>query len=535
MKKYIFITGGVLSSLGKGITAGSIGALLEAKGLSISLLKLDPYLNPDPGTMNPYQHGEVFVTDDGAETDLDLGHYERFTSATLTKNNSATAGKFYSQLLDKERKGVYLGQTIQTIPHFTNEIKEYVNNASADADVTIVEIGGTIGDIEGLPFIEAIRQIHLDRKNTRCAFVHVTYIPYITVADELKTKPTQHSVKVLLSLGIQPDVIVGRAEKPLPNDIKKKLALFTNVDESAIISAPDLKSVYEAPLAFYEQNLDGVLSDLLGLSPQRPDLAKWRVIVDQLYAQRPQVKIALVGKYVELRDAYKSIYESLVHAQIPNNVKIIVEWIDAEQITPETVTSRLSNVDAILVPGGFGDRGIDGKIEAIKYARENNIPFLGICLGMQVAVIEFARNVLNLKDANSTEFNPATTYPIIDLMIDQKDKIDMGGTLRLGAYDCALAPDSLARSIYGKEIISERHRHRYEFNTAFADQCKEHGLLVTGIYKQQNLPEIVEIPSHPFFIACQFHPEFKSKPFASHPLFVSFVEAAKEYKENRTV
>ena len=508
MRKYIFITGGVLSSLGKGITAGGIAALLEAKGLSVSLLKLDPYLNLDPGTMSPYQHGEVFVTDDGAETDLDLGHYERFSTITLTKNNCATAGKLYADLFEKERKGTFLGQTVQTVPHFTNEIKEFIYQAGTTPeknslknipDVTIVEIGGTVGDIESLPFLEAIRQIHLDRKNNRCVFVHVTYVPYLAAAKELKTKPTQHSVKALLSLGIQPHIIVGRAEQPLPDDIKKKIALFTNVDESAVISNPDLKSIYEIPLVLHSQKLDTVLDAYLELAPTEPDLHHWQTIIDNLQAPHETVNIAIVGKYIDLQDAYKSISEALVHAQIPNNVRVAVSWIDAELITPKTADTYLKQFDALLIPGGFGSRGIEGKIETARYAREHQIPYFGICLGMQIAVIEFARHVLGLTDAHSTEFDATTANPVVDMMAEQKHKTMMGGTMRLGAYPCTLTPGSKAHEIYGKGTISERHRHRYEFNTTFVPRFVEKGFLVTGYNTEHNLPEIIEIPAHPFF------------------------------------
>lgn len=530
MHRYIFITGGVLSSLGKGIAAGGIAALLEAQGLSVSFLKLDPYLNLDPGTMNPYQHGEVFVTDDGSETDLDLGHYERFSHATLTKRNCTTAGKLYAHLLDKERKGLFLGQTVQTVPHFTDEIKEYIYQARNNADILIVEIGGTVGDIEGLPFCEAIRQIRVDSKNNRCIFVHVTYIPYIAAADEVKTKPTQHSVKALLSLGIQPDIIIGRSEKIVPEDAKKKIALFTNVDEHAIIAAPDLKNVYETPLLFHQQKLDTLLSSYLGIDYSKPDLSAWNAIVDSLYASRDVVTIALVGKYVGLRDAYKSVCEALIHAQIPNRVQVVIDWIDSEQVIPETVVDRLKRADGILVPGGFGDRGIEGKIEAIRYAREQKVPYLGICLGMQLAVVEFGRNALGLVRAHSTEFDASTPFPVIDLMREQHAKVGMGANMRLGAYECALKPGSRVSTAYGKNTISERHRHRYEFNTDFIEQYEERGFVITGYHKERNLPEVVEIPTHSFFVGCQFHPEFKSKPFEPHPLFVDFVKAACAHK-----
>lgn len=530
MNRYIFVTGGVLSSLGKGITAGGIAALLESQGLKVSLLKLDPYLNIDPGTMSPYEHGEVFVTDDGAEADLDLGHYERFSTVPLGKENSVSTGQLYAQLLDKERKGTFLGRTIQIVPHLTNEIKEAIYKVRDAADVTIVEIGGTVGDIEGLPLIEAIRQINLDRTNNRCVFVHVTYVPYIEITKELKTKPTQHSVKQLLSLGIQPHIIIGRAVTPLPEDIKKKIALFTNVDEEAVFSAPDLKSVYEMPVALHHQQFDTILDGYLDLPKKKPDLKTWQSIIDHLYTPHKKITIAIVGKYTEQPDAYKSIREALTHAQIPNDVAVGITWINAEEITKDTVAQKLAGADAVLVPGGFGKRGIDGMITAIAYARENKIPFLGICLGMQLASIECARHVLGIKDADSKEFNEATPSPLIDMMAEQKTKTLMGGTMRLGAYSCDLKKGSRARQIYGGNTISERHRHRYELNTAYVPQFEKHGFIVTG-YHKNILPEIIEIPEHPFFVGVQFHPEFKSKPFAPHPLFVAFVKAAKEHKQ----
>jgi CTP synthase len=532
MTKYIFITGGVLSSLGKGIAAASIGALLESMGYKITFLKLDPYLNIDPGTMNPYQHGEVFVTDDGAETDLDIGHYERFTQVTLHKRNSVTAGKLYAQLLDKERRGEFLGGTIQTVPHFTDEIKAVIKRAaegeSSDIiDFTIVEIGGTVGDIESLPFIEAIRQMGLDAGRERCLYIHLTYVPYINVAGELKTKPTQHSVKELRSLGIQPDVLICRATMPITLDIKKKIALFTNVKESSIISAPDLSLVYELPLYLQQEGLHMVLLQHFKLPQNGPDLVKLTAIIERLKSLQHTVTIAIVGKYIDLKDAYKSISESLAHAQIPTDTRITIAWINAEDITHETVHTKLQQVDGILVPGGFGDRGIAGKLHAIRYARERKIPFFGICLGMQLAVVEFARNVLGLADAHSTEF-VATKYPVVDLMVEQKQISHKGGTMRLGAQICKLLPDSKAHQAYGMDTISERHRHRYEVNAAYVPAFYEAGLIVSGTHEAGVLPEIVELKQHPYFVACQFHPELKSKLFVPHPLFVSFIDAVRE-------
>lgn len=531
MPKYIFITGGVLSSLGKGIAAASIGALLESMGYSITFLKLDPYLNIDPGTMSPYQHGEVFVTDDGAETDLDIGHYERFTRATLYRGNSVTAGQLYARLLEKERRGEFLGGTIQTVPHFTNEIKAVVAAASKigeqEADFTIVEIGGTVGDIESLPFIEAIRQIGLDVGRASCMFIHLTYVPYIAVAGELKTKPTQHSVKELRSLGIQPDVLMCRSTMPLSNDIKKKIALFTNVQESSIISAPDLASVYELPVYLEKESFHTVLVQHFKLSVSVPDLTQWVLLPAQLAALQHQVSVAIVGKYVELKDAYKSLSEALMHAQIPANARVKITWINAEDVTADTVAALLELVDGILVPGGFGDRGIAGKMHAIRYAREHNVPFFGICLGMQLAVVEFARNVLGLPEAHSTEFG-MTKYPVVDLMVEQKQISHKGGTMRLGAQVCDLLPESRAQKAYGAFKISERHRHRYEVNSAYLPSYAQAGLIVSGMHETGSLPEIIELQDHPHFVACQFHPELKSKLFAPHPLFIAFVDAAQK-------
>ena len=536
MQKFIFITGGVLSSLGKGVTSAGIGAILEAMGYKITFLKLDPYLNVDPGTMNPYQHGEVYVTEDGAETDLDLGHYERFTNVVLTKHNNATSGRLYYHILEKERRGAYLGATVQIIPHFTNEIKRAIEKASSDAEIVLVEIGGTVGDIESLPFLEAIRQMSLEKGRNNSMFIHLTYVPYIKVAGELKTKPSQHSVKELRAIGIQPDVLICRAEKPLPKAIKRKLALFTNVHEDAVLSAPDLDTIYEIPIHLKKEKLDVVISKLLDIEYREPDLSKWKKIVNTLHQIKKsdeEVNIAIIGKYTELKDAYKSIDEALIHASIANKVKINVNWVRADDLTDENIDELLGEMDGILVPGGFGDRGVEGKIKAVKFAREHNIPYFGICLGMQVAVIEFARNVAGLENANSTEFDPQTPYPVIDLMPEQKNIDKKGGTMRLGAYKCTIKEGTLAYDIYKQKEIYERHRHRYEFNTEYKKLLEEKGLVISGEYTVKKLPEIVEIPSHRWFIGCHFHPEFKSKPFSPHPIFKEFVRASFEYKKEK--
>ncbi len=533
MGKYIFITGGVLSSLGKGVMSASIGTLLEKMGYRITFLKFDPYLNIDPGTMNPYQHGEVYVTEDGAETDLDLGHYERFTNVILSKKNNVTAGRLYYHLLEKERKGEFLGATVQVVPHFTNEIIESVERAGENYDITLVEIGGTVGDIESLPFLEAIRQFALKIGKNNALFIHLTYIPYVKVAGELKTKPSQHSVRELRAIGIQPDILIGRAERVLPEHIKKKLALFTNVDEEAVFSAPDVDSIYKIPIYLKEENLDKVISSHLELKYTKPDLQDWRNIISVLNSLEDSVNIAIVGKYIELKDAYKSIIEAFTHAQIPNNLKINLKWINSDELTEENINDKLKDIDGILVPGGFGERGIEGKILTAKYARENNIPYFGICLGMQVAVIEFARNVVGWKDAHSTEFNKDTTYPVIDLMPEQKSVDKKGGTMRLGAYKCVIKENTKAYNIYGKKVIYERHRHRYEVNPKYRPYLEEKGLVVSGVYEERNLAEIIELPEHRWFVACQFHPEFKSKPLAPHPLFVDFARMAYKYKKER--
>jgi len=532
LKKFIFITGGVLSSLGKGVTSASIGTILEEMGYKITFLKLDPYLNIDPGTMNPYQHGEVYVTEDGAETDLDLGHYERFTHATLTKYNNTTSGKLYHTLLEKERRGAYLGATVQVIPHLTNEIIRSIEKAASGSEIALIEIGGTVGDIESLPFLEAIRQMGLELGKENALFIHLTYVPYIAVAGELKTKPTQHSVKELRAIGIQPDIIICRADRNIPKPIKRKIAMFTNVSEEAVLSAPDVDIIYRIPLILKKEKLDQVIAKHLNLDYKEPQLKEWKKIVNTLTKLEKTVDIGIVGKYVELKDAYKSISEALIHGQIPNKIKVNIHWINADEINEENIDSLLGHLDGILVPGGFGERGIEGKILTAKYARENKIPYFGICLGMQVAVIEFARNVAGLKEAHSTEFDPETPYPVIDLMPEQKNVDKKGGTMRLGAYKCTLIDGTKAYDIYKQKEIYERHRHRYEVNPEFRPILEEKGLRVSGIYKAKNLVEIIELPeeTHPWFIACQFHPEFKSKPFQPHPLFVSFIQAAYKNK-----
>ena len=534
MQKFIFITGGVLSSLGKGVASASIGTLLEKMGYRITFLKLDPYLNIDPGTMNPYQHGEVYVTEDGAETDLDLGHYERFTNVVLSKHNNTTSGKLYNSLLEKERRGAFLGATVQVIPHFTNEIIKSIERAAAGSDIALIEIGGTVGDIESLPFLEAIRQMGLELGRENALFIHLTYVPYVAAAGELKTKPSQHSVKELRAIGIQPDILLCRADRPLPKAIKRKLALFTNVSEEAVISAPDVDIIYRIPLHMKKEKLDQIVAKHLNLEYREPDLKDWQRIVTTLSKLEREVDIAIVGKYVELKDAYKSIIESFIHAQIPNRVRVNFRWVNADELTEENIDQFLGDVDGILVPGGFGERGIEGKILTAKYARENDIPYFGICLGMQVAVIEFARNVAGLREANSTEFEPETPYPVIDLMPDQKGIERKGGTMRLGAYKCTLKEGTKAYEIYGEKEIYERHRHRYEFNPEFRPILEEKGRVVSGEYKAKKLAEIIELPDHRWFIACQFHPEFKSKPFAPHPLFVSFVRASMEKRKERS-
>jgi CTP synthase len=526
--KYIFVTGGVVSSLGKGITAASLGRLLKNRGLKVTIQKFDPYINVDPGTMSPYQHGEVFVTDDGAETDLDLGHYERFIDINLSKNNNVTSGKIYSNVITKERRGDYLGGTVQVIPHITNEIKERVFRAGREAgsDVVITEIGGTVGDIESLPFLEAIRQIKSDIGRDNVMYIHVTLIPYIKAAGEVKTKPTQHSVKELRSIGIQPNVIVCRTEYPLAEDMKRKIGLFCDIDANAVVECRDASTLYEVPLMLREEGLDEIVVNHLKLTAGPPDMREWESLVERVKSLHKVTEIAIVGKYVALHDAYLSIVESLGHAGIAADSEVNIRWVNAEELTDENIHDQLNGVSGILVPGGFGDRGIEGKITAIKYARERKIPFFGICLGMQVAVIEYARNVAGLELANSAEINPSTPYPVIDLLPDQKDVEDMGGTMRLGLYPCKLVPGTLAAAEYNDELVYERHRHRYEFNNQYRDAIEAAGLRFSGTSPDGRLVEMVEIADHPWFLAVQFHPEFTSRPNRPQPLFRGFVEAA---------
>ena len=526
--RYIFVTGGVVSSLGKGIAAASLGRLLIERGLRITMQKLDPYLNVDPGTMSPYQHGEVFVTDDGAETDLDLGHYERFTDLSLARTNSVSAGQIYDTIISRERRGDYLGKTVQVIPHVTDEIKRRMRDAavSADADVNIVEIGGTVGDIESLPFLEAIRQLRLDLGRTRTLYVHVTLVPYIRAAHELKTKPTQHSVKGMREIGIQPDVLLCRSEVPLSQDLRQKIALFCNVPANCVIEAPDARTIYEVPVVLHRGGLDSIALEALGLdAPRQPDLTEWESTVRRILEPSDRIRIAVCGKYTHLHDAYKSICEAMVHAGAANGVQVDIHWIESSQLEDADPTLIFEGDDAILVPGGFGERGIEGMIRGIEYARESGTPFLGICLGLHCATIETARNQCALNGANSTEFDEATPHPVIDLMPDQVGK-EKGGTMRLGAYECDLAEGSRALDAYGTASISERHRHRFEFNAEYRQILEEHGMVCTGVCPENGLVEILEIPKHPWFVCVQFHPELKSRPGRPHPLFREFVAAA---------
>ena len=523
--KFIFVTGGVVSSLGKGLASASIGSLLEARGFKVTLQKFDPYINVDPGTMSPFQHGEVYVTEDGAETDLDLGHYERFTGVTLSQLNNRTTGQIYYSVITRERRGDYLGKTVQVVPHLTNEIKESVFRIADGADVVIVEIGGTIGDIESLPFLEAIRQFKYDVGKQNVAYVHLTLVPYIAAADELKTKPTQHSVKELMQIGIQPDILLCRTDRFLSKEIKSKIALFCNVREEAVITAKDVDTIYQVPLVFHQEGLDAILLEVLGLPAGVCNLKPWEELVRKIQNPTRSVAIGIVGKYVDLQDSYKSLNEALVHGGIANDARVELAWIDAEQIQEQGAEKFLGDKDAILVPGGFGTRGLEGKIAAVGYARRNKIPFFGICLGMHCATIEFARNVCGLEGANSAEVDAATPHPVIDLLPDQ-DLAQLGGSMRLGAYPCRLREDSFAARAYGVAQISERHRHRYEFNNRYRRRLAEGGLVISGISPDDKLVEIVEIRDHPWFVACQFHPEFKSRPLAPHPLFREFVAAA---------
>lgn len=539
MTKYIFITGGVVSSLGKGIAAASLGALLEARGLKVTMIKLDPYINVDPGTMSPFQHGEVFVTDDGAETDLDLGHYERYIRTTMTRNNNFTTGQIYDHVLKKERRGDYLGGTVQVIPHITNQIKDWIRLGGGDADVVLVEIGGTVGDIESLPFLEAIRQMGVELEPGNAMFVHLTLVPYIKASGEIKTKPTQHSVKELRSIGIQPDVLICRAEQVIPDGERRKIALFTNVPEKAVISAVDADSIYRIPLLLHAQELDQIAADHLRLDVPPADLSEWEAVVAGLENTQGELHIAMVGKYIELTESYKSLNEALIHAGIQNKQKVRIHYVDSEELESVGV-NQLKGMDAILVPGGFGERGVEGKIAAVRYARENKVPYLGICLGMQVAVIEFARDVVGHGDAHSTEFNRETDHPVIALITEwtnadgstekRSADSDLGGSMRLGGQECQLKEDSLSREMYGEEVIRERHRHRYEFNNTYREDLEKGGMRIAGTSVDGKLVEVVEIPDHPWFVACQFHPEFTSTPRYGHPLFSGFVRAAMKHR-----
>ncbi len=542
MTNYIFITGGVVSSLGKGIASASLAAILEARGLKVTLIKLDPYINVDPGTMSPFQHGEVFVTDDGAETDLDLGHYERFVRTTMTKLNNFTSGKIYENVIKKERRGDYLGGTVQVIPHITNEIKRCIKLGAEGFDVAMVEIGGTVGDIESLPFLEAIRQMRMEQGAQKTLFIHLTLVPYIATSGETKTKPTQHSVKELRSIGIQPDILICRSEQQLSEHDRAKIALFTNVEKEGVITLQDAKSIYQIPMILHEQGLDEIVAKKLALTLKPADLSEWQDVVDAQAVKTMTVKVAVVGKYTDLSDAYKSINEALIHAGIHTQTRVEIVYIDAYLVETHG-TKLLENVDAILVPGGFGERGVEGKISSIQYARENNIPFLGICLGMQTAIIEFARHVAGLPQANSTEFDSSTPYPVIGLInewlesdgsvVSRDENSDLGGTMRLGAQLCKLDADSLARRVYGQDEIIERHRHRYEVNNAFIETLVEHGLTIAGRSADGSLVEMIELADHPWFVACQFHPEFTSTPRDCHPLFKHFVLAAREHHHTK--
>ena len=542
--KYIFVTGGVVSSLGKGLAASSMGALLEARGIKVTFLKLDPYINVDPGTMSPFQHGEVFVTDDGAETDLDLGHYERYCNVTTSRKSNYTSGKIYYNVISKERRGDYLGGTVQVVPHITDEIKRAITDLATDEDVVIVEIGGTIGDIESLPFLEAIRQMRYTLGVGNYLYIHLTLVPYIKAADELKTKPTQHSVKELQSIGIQPNILLCRSDRPLPRDMKRKIALFCNVEENAVITAQDVDTIYEVPLHLHEEGLDDRIVEMLHLNAQRGDLSVWETIVKRVKQPLKNVTIALVGKYVDLKESYKSLCEALTHGGIANDAKVSLCWVDSEEIEAKGAEIMLKGMDGILVPGGFGIRGVEGKIAAVKYARENKIPYFGICLGMQCAVIETARNLAGLAGANSSEFDAKTPHPVIYLIeqwydhrtgtVQKRDLTsDKGGSMRLGAYPCKLEKGSLAFEAYAQSEIAERHRHRYEFNNKYLDQLKKAGLVISGLSPDGELVEIVELKDHPWFLGCQFHPEFKSTPRNPHPLFKAFIAASYQNRERR--
>ncbi|MCP3677846.1 MAG: CTP synthase [Deltaproteobacteria bacterium] len=524
--KFIFVTGGVVSSLGKGLAAASLGTLLEERGLTITLQKLDPYINVDPGTMSPFQHGEVFVTDDGAETDLDLGHYERFISARMTRNNNFTTGQVYDAVITRERRGDYLGGTVQVIPHITDEIKRRILKIGDGVDVAVIEVGGTVGDIESLPFLEAIRQMRSDHGRENVLYIHLTLVPFIATAGELKTKPTQHSVTKLREIGIQPDILLCRTDRMLSPEIKGKIALYCSLEKEAVITAQDVSCIYEVPLAFHEERLDHMVVKLLNIWTRSPKLDRWARIVKKVSKPRHEVRIGVIGKYIDLQDSYKSLHEALIHGGIANNCRVNLDYIDSEEVEKRGSGPMLKGVDAILVPGGFGDRGVEGKIAAARYAREKRIPYFGICLGMQVAVIEMARGLCGLDGANSAEFDRDTDHPVIDLMEEQKGVGGLGGTMRLGAYPCKLHKSTIAHKAYGKLDISERHRHRYEFNSEYIDHFKEAGVVLSGLSPDRGLVEIVELKGHPWFLGCQFHPEFKSRPLVPHPLFVDFIKAA---------
>jgi CTP synthase len=528
--KYIFVTGGVVSSLGKGIAAASLGRLLVERGLSVTMLKFDPYINVDPGTMSPFQHGEVYVTDDGAETDLDLGHYERFIERSLSQQNNVTTGRVYQNVINKERRGEFLGSTVQVVPHITDEIKQAIRRIAPEQDVVIIEVGGTVGDIESLPFLEAIRQFRQEVGRDNAIFIHLTLVPFIAAAGELKTKPTQHSVRELMEIGIQPDLLVCRSDHNLTADIKRKIALFCNVDFECVIESPDVSSIYEIPLRFQEQGFDRVVCERLRLTTRDPDLAPWREMTNKILHPSERVRIAVVGKYTDLHDAYKSVQEALLHGGIPNDVGVDIEWVGSDQFTDQAAAATvLGDKHGLLVPGGFGVRGVDGMVEGIRWARENGLPFFGICLGLQMAIIEFGRNVCKLKGSNSTEFDPECESPVIALMASQRDVTNLGGTMRLGAYPARLRTGSLAARAYGVSEISERHRHRWEVSNAFRDVLAEHGLRLSGQSPDGSLVEIVELPDHPWFLGCQFHPELKSRPMRPHPLFASFIGAARRH------
>jgi len=533
-KKYIFITGGVLSSLGKGLSAAALGAVLEARGLRVTNIKMDPYINVDPGTMSPYQHGEVFVTEDGAETDLDLGHYERFTSGNMAQSNNFTTGTIYQSVIQRERKGEYLGRTVQVIPHITDEIKRRILIGAEGVDLAIVEVGGTVGDIEGLPFLEAIRQFRRDAGPENVLVVHLTLVPYIKTAGELKTKPTQHSVKELLNLGIQPDMLFCRADRPLPKDIRSKIGLFCNLADQDVIPVPDVEHIYQLPLSLHAEGVDDRVLEKLGIWAASANLDRWEDLVSRLKRPAHRVRIGIVGKYVHLSDTYKSLNEALFHGGLANTTGVDLVFIDSETVDPKAPERKLGSVDGLLVPGGFGERGTEGKIAAIRYARENGVPFFGICLGMQLAVVEYARNVLGLHGAMSREFDPDPTHAVIELMDEQRSIVEKGGTMRLGTYPCELGEGTLARRVYGKEKIDERHRHRFEVNPNYHDQLRDAGLAISGISPDRVLAEIVELESeHPWFLGCQFHPEFKSRPLSPHPLFASYIKAVLERQRKR--